>query len=141
MDDSDLKALAAAYIRSLKVRNLTERTIDAVSWKLDRFRDYLESCGVGRVDRITARHVRDYQMALYERLNRQGRPNTVAYQNGLLSTARQFLRFLKENDYIVSDPGIGVAYAKVPKRLPRGVLTPSEARKIIHAPDITTAIG
>jgi integrase/recombinase XerD len=141
MDDSDLKALAAAYIRALKVRNLTERTIDAASWKLDRFCDYLESRSIDRADEIAARHVRDYQMALYERLDRQGRPNTAAYQNGLLSTARQFLRFLKENDYIVSDPGVGVAYAKVPKRLPRGVLTPSEARKIIHAPDTKTAIG
>jgi len=141
MGDSDLKALAAAYIRSLKVRNFTERTIGSVSWKLAKFCDYLESRGIGRVDRIAAQHVRDYQMALYERLNRRGRPNTVAYQNGLLSAAKNFTRFLKDNDYIVSDPGRGVAYAKQPKRLPRGVLTPSEARKIIHAPDTATAIG
>ena len=30
MDDSNLKALADAYIQSLKVRNLSERTIGAV---------------------------------------------------------------------------------------------------------------
>jgi integrase/recombinase XerD len=141
MADSDLKALVAAYIRSLTVRHLAERTIIAASWKLARFLDYLESCGIGRVDRIASRTMQGYQMALYERLNERGRPNTVAYQNGLLSTAKSFTRFLKENDYIVSDPGRGVAYAKEPKRLPRGVLTPSEARKIIHAPDTTTVIG
>lgn len=141
MVDSSLKTLAAAYIRWLKVRHLAERTIIAASWKLDRFLDYLESYGISQADRITSRTMHDYQMALYERLNERGRPNTVAYQNGLLSTAKGFTRFLKENDYIVSDPGRGVAYAKEPKRLPRGVLTPSEARKIIHAPDTKTVIG
>lgn len=141
MADSDLKVLVAAYIRSLTVRHLAERTIIAASWKLARFLDYLESRGIDQVDRITFRTMQGYQMALYERLNRRGRPNTVAYQNGLLSTARNFTRFLKENDYIVSDPGRGVSYAKEPKRLPRGVLTPSEARRIIHAPDVKTVIG
>ena len=141
MADSSLKTLAAAYIRSLAVRHLAERTIIAVSWKLARFCDYLESCGINQVDQITSRTMRDYQMALFEQLNRRGRPNTVAYQNGLLSTAKKFTRFLKENDYIVSDPGRRVTYAKEPKRLPRGVLTPSEARKIIQAPDTKTVIG
>ena len=141
MNDSNLKALAAAYLRWLAVRNLSERTIGAVSWKLARFCDYLETCGIDQVDRITSQTVRNYQMALFESLNSRGRPNTVAYQNGLLSAARQFLRFLKDNDYIVSDLGRNVTYAKEPKRLPRGVLSVSEARKIIHAPDTKTVIG
>jgi integrase/recombinase XerD len=141
MGDSSLRTLAAAYIRSLTVRHLSERTIIAASWKLDRFLDYLERCGINQADRITSRTMQGYQMVLFEQLNRRGRPNTVAYQNGLLSTAKSFTRFLKENDYIVSDPGQRVAYAKEPKRLPRGVLTPSEARKIIHAPDTRTVIG
>lgn len=141
MGDNGLKAMAAAYIRSLRVRHLSGRTVTAASWKLDRFLDYLERRGINQVDRITSRTMQGYQMALYERLNRRGRPNTVAYQNGLLSTAKGFTRFLKENDYIVSDPGGKVAYAKQPQRLPRGVLTPSEARRIIHAPDTRTAIG
>jgi integrase/recombinase XerD len=80
-------------------------------------------------------------MTLFESLNSRGRPNSIAYQNRMLSAAKNFTKFLKDNDYIVSDPGRNVAYAKEPKRLPRGVLTPTEARKIIHAPDVKTAIG
>jgi len=137
----NLQALAAAYLRSLKVRNLSERTIGAVSWKLGKFFEYLEGREIDHVDQITSKTVRDYQMSLFERLNRQGRPNSVAYQNGLLSSAKQFLQFCKDNDYIVSDPGSKVPYAKEPKRLPRGILTPSEARKILHAPDVQTVLG
>ena len=141
MNENHFKPLSIAYLRSLKVRNLSQRTIDHVHWMLDKFFAYLQSCNVTHVDQITSQAVRDYQMALFESLNSRGRPNSIAYQNRMLSAAKNFTKFLKDNDYIVSDPGRNVAYAKEPKRLPRGVLTPTEARKIIHAPDVKTAIG
>jgi len=141
MTATNLKALAADYIRSLKVRNLAERTITTAAWKLDKFFDYLAAQGVEHVDHITGRMVRDYQIHLYQGINAKGRPNTVAYQNGLLSTVKQFLTFCKQNDYIVTDPGRHVAYAKQPQRLPRGVLTPAEAKKILKAPDTQTVLG
>lgn len=141
MSAVDLKALAAGFIRSLKVRHLAPGTVSAATWKLDRFLDYLKGCGITRADRITGRVVRQYQVHLYQGINRKGRPNTVAYQNGLLSTAKQFLRFLKETNVLVSEPGRRVSYAKQPQRLPRGVLTPAEARKILKAPDVRTVLG
>jgi len=51
------------------------------------------------------------------------------------------MRFLHEQNHIVSDPAKDIQYAKQPQRLPRSVLTSSEARKIIHAPDTKTVIG
>ena len=141
MNEKQFKPLSVAYLRSLKVRNLSQRTIDHVHWMLEKFFVYLQSCNITHVDQITSQTVRDYQMTLFESLNSRGRPNSIAYQNRMLSAAKNFTRFLKDNDYIVSDPGRNVAYAKEPKRLPRGVLTPTEARKIIHAPDVKTAIG
>jgi integrase/recombinase XerD len=141
MNENQFKPLSIAYLRSLKVRNLSQRTIDLVHWMLEKFFTYLQSCNITHVDQITSQAVRDYQMTLFESLNSRGRPNSIAYQNRMLSAAKNFTKFLKDNDYIVSDPGRNVAYAKEPKRLPRGVLTPTEARKIIHAPDVKTAIG
>ena len=41
----------------------------------------------------------------------------------------------------MSDPARDIQYAKIPKALPKGILSPAEARKIIHAPDITSVIG
>jgi integrase/recombinase XerD len=141
MTATNLKAPADDYIRSLAVRNLAQRTIAATTWKLAKFFDYLAALGIDHVDHITAQVVRDYQIHLYQGINAKGRPNTVAYQNGLLSTAKQFLMFCKQNDYIVTDPGRHVAYAKQPQRLPRGVLTPAEAKKILKVPDTHTVLG
>ena len=58
-----------------------------------------------------------------------------------MAAVKQFLRFLKEHDYIVTDPARDIEYAREPKRLPRSILNPGEARKIIHAPDTKSLIG
>ena len=141
MNEKHFKSVSAAYLRSLKVRNLSGSTIDHVAWMLAKFLAYLESCGMTHVDQITSQTIRDYQMALFESLNSRGQPNSIVYQNRMLSAAKGFTRFLNDYDYIVSDPGCNVAYAKEPKKLPRGVLTPAEARRVIHAPDVKTVIG
>ena len=58
-----------------------------------------------------------------------------------MAAVKQFLRFLKEHDYIITDPASDIEYAREPKRLPRSILSPAEARKIIHAPDTKSLIG
>ncbi|MGD9368240.1 MAG: tyrosine-type recombinase/integrase [Desulfobacteraceae bacterium] len=141
MNESNFKSLSAAYLRSMKVRNLSKRTIDHVGWMLKKFFDYLQTCQITHADQISSQVMRDYQLSLFESLNNKGQPNSISYQNRMLSAAKNFTKFLKDNDYTVTDPGRSVAYAKEPKRLPRGVLTPAEARKVIHAPDTKTAIG
>ena len=138
---SKIDALVQEFLRSLKIRNFSRRTIAGLRWKLGKFTDYLNSSGIVEVLAITKEAVSSYQVELYEKLNKSGRPNTVSYQNDMLSAVKQFMSFLKEHDHIVSDPARDVPYAKAPKPLPRGVLTSSEARKILHAPDIKSVIG
>jgi len=108
---------------------------------LERFLAYLHTRGIDRVDGINKAMLGDYQTELYHEINKRGRPNCVSYQNGMLSAVKGFMRFLKERDYIVSDPALDIPYAKLPKRLPRGVLTATEARKIINAPDTSCILG
>jgi integrase/recombinase XerD len=58
-------------------------------------------------------------------------------------TAKDKAEALKvlQNPGIVSDPGKDIRYAKIPKTLPKSVLTPKEAKRIIHAPDLRTTTG
>lgn len=140
-DDTNLASCIEGYLQSLKVRNLSNRTVQEHRWRLSRFADYLNHQGITHADGITKETVRQYQVHLYETLNDKGMQNSTGHQNNLLATVKQFTRFLKERDYIVADPSRDITYAKVPKSLPRGILTPSEARKIIHAPDTSSVIG
>lgn len=141
MKDDPFKPYIDQLRQSLKVRNLARRTIDQTCWKLGKFTAWLIQNHILAIDAITKDAVRSYQVELYQMINAKGRQNSVGYQNGMMAAVKQFTRFLHERDFIVSDPARDIQYAKTPKALPRGILTPSEARRIIHAPDTTTVIG
>jgi len=141
MQEDNLTPLAAEYIKSLQVRNLAKQTIAARNFMLEKFFDYLQTRCITRIDTINKAVIGDYQTELYHAINKRGRPNCTNYQNSMLSAVKGFMRFLKERDYLVSDPALDVPYAKLPKRLPRGVLTTTEARKIINAPDTKCVLG
>ena len=141
MKENNFTLLAHEFAKSMKIRNLTGRSIESSLWRLGKFFTFLESLNITHIDQITKEAVTAYQVELYERINKKGLPDTVSTQNGMLSSVKQFTRFLKERDYIVSDPAHDIRYAKQPKQLPRVVLTRSEAGKIMHAPDTRTVIG
>jgi len=137
-----IKELIEKYAQSKKIRNLSEATIKGDIRYLNKFFEYIDKeHSVTQIDRITRDIIYDYQVYQYEKLNKKGKPNSVAEQNNAIKPVKHFFKFLKEYDYLVSNPSSSIAYAKEPKRLPRGVLTQSEARKILHAPDTTCAIG
>lgn len=141
MQGSDLSRLAGEYIQALKVRNLAERSIANTRFMLAKFLAFLAGRGMTPAAGITRAIIQDYQIELYHTVNFRGRPNSVQHQNSMLAAVKGFMRHLKERDYIVADPARDIPYAKLPKRLPRGILTPSEARKIINTPDTKCAIG
>lgn len=136
-----LDSLVQQFLKSLKVRHLSPTTIKNHLWKLGKFLNYLAGREITEAAAITREVIATFQVELYEQINQQGRPNGVGHQNRMLSGVKQFTSYLKEYDYIVADPAKEVHYAKEPKSLPRGILTPTEARKILHAPDTTCVIG
>ena len=141
MDQNNLTSLAKEFERSLKILNRSKRTVAEVIRKLNKFFEYLHCLEIAHVDGITRAVVRDYQIEVYQTVNAKGYPNSVAYQNSQLSAVKQFLQFLVDAGYIVSNPARDIQYAKQPQRLPRGILSASEARKIMQAPDTKSAIG
>lgn len=141
MNENTIKPWIDTYIRSLEIRHLAQRTITETRRKLGLFTRYLEHQGIAHSDGITKDIVLIYQSELFQTLTAKGKPTTPGHQNSMLCAVKQLTRFMYERGGLVSDPCRDIPYAKQAKRLPRGILTPAEARKIIKAPDIKTAIG
>lgn len=130
-----------AFENKLKLMNFANQTIKTKVWKLNRFFEFLEMNHINTIDGITKNVIDAYRMQIYHKLNKKGEQNSIVYQNSILSTICQFTRFLYKQNFIVTDPGKGIKYAKTPKALPQSVLKPKEIKKIIHATDIRTLIG
>lgn len=136
-----LDSLIQEFLKTLKVRNLSPSHIKGVAWRLGKFLLYLAGREITEVTGITKEVIAGFQIEQYERINQMGKPNSVGHQNQMLAAVKQLTSYLKEYDYLVSDPARDIRYAKTPKSLPRGILTPTEARKILHAPDTKSVIG
>jgi len=130
-----------AYFKRLEVLGYSPETIGSHQWRLKFFLEYLEAVGVKEPSQITPIHIRNYQTNLFERLNKQGKADCATSRNNLLKVARRFTKFLLEEDLVTEDPGETVDYAIEPKRLPRYVLTEAEVKRLLEAPDLSTALG
>jgi len=138
---SGLEALRDKYREQLTVLNYAQGTIKGHIFYLNCFFKHLREMNITEITGITKDVVRDYQTHLFEEINFKGQPNCVLSQNNKLKGVKCFLRFLAENDYLVSDPSKDISYAKRPQRLPRSILTQAEAKKMLHAPDTKTVLG
>jgi integrase/recombinase XerD len=121
-----------AYFKRLEVLGYSPETIGSHQWRLKFFLDYLESVGVKEPSQITPIHIRNYQTCLFERMNRQGKADAASSRNNMLKVAKRFIE---------EDPGENVDYAIEPKRLPRYVSTEGEVKRLLDAPDLSTALG
>ena len=83
----------------------------------------------------------EYQQELAFRLTSKGKLLSLRTQGQSLGTVKAFTRFLKEQDYLVHDPGEAIKLPKKPKRLPKVILSANEIRKLMHAPNIRTNKG
>ncbi len=137
----DLADYAEKYLERLQVLNFARRTIEGRRYALFKFFRFLGQMGVSDIAAVTGGLVRDYQAHLHEETNSLGEPVTVGTQNNNLKVAKLFFRFLKEEDYLAQDPSRDVPYAKVPKRLPRVILTRKEMSKLLRAPDTHSLMG
>ncbi len=137
----NLIKLSKEFENFLKAINRTGRTTSEIMRKLNRFFSYLKNHKITHVDQITKDIVMAYQVEVYQSLTFKGTPYSIAHQNSMISAVKQFLAFLKDNDYIMVNSARHVRYASGSQSLPGSILTKSEARKIMQAPDTRTVLG
>jgi len=124
----------AAFVERLKVLRYSPATLICREHSLRRFFQWLGETGLTDVRDVTKQTVRDYQEYLL------GRYTTHTAHVHLISL-RRFFEHLEKTDVLLINPTAGVPLPKMEDRLPRNVLTPDEARRILDAPDAKTKKG
>lgn len=136
-----IKELVPVYLGYLKTMGRSVYTIKAARSSLRNFIAFMEGEQVLHIEEITGEVMEAYQEEQAFRLTARGKLLGVRAQVKLLGTARGFTRFLKERDYLVSDPGERIRLPRQPKQLPRLILSPQEIKKLMDAVDIHTNGG
>ena len=133
--------LLTKFLGYLQIRNYSPRTVSDYGYNLGSFFRFLEQKAITDVQGITTATLTDFQRWFYYQPTKRGQARGVVNQNLVLATVKSFFRFLKNEGFIHGNPAEAVEYAREPRSLPRNVLTPKEANRIIDSIDTTTALG
>ncbi len=136
-----IKELIPVYLRHLKAIGRSPTTLKGRRYDLREFVRFLESERVYDLEDLSADVMGEYQQDLAFRLTRKGKPLTLRSQTQLLGVAKGFTRFLKENDYLLSDLGEKLKLPRKPRRLPKVILSQAEVNRLLNAPDTRTKGG
>ena len=136
-----IKDLIPIYLKHLKTLGRPYNTIKGEKYGLKTLMRFLDEEHIYHVEDITGDVMEEYQEDLAFRLTAKGTLLSLVSRERVLCTARTFTRYLKEKDYLLHDPGERIKLPKSPKRLPKAILSISEVKKLLNAPDMRTNRG
>jgi integrase/recombinase XerC len=131
--------LLKGFLRYLRTRNVSPHTLSAYESDVDQFLDYTAQAQQRSVEALSASHltplaVRDFLAELHRR---RISASSAARK---LSAVRAFIRYLRRESAIESDPAALVSAPKLPHTIPAH-LTVGEMNRLLEMPDASTPLG
>lgn len=136
-----LAALVVPYLEWNEVAGYREGTVEGRRLCLTYFVEWCRERSIERPDEVTRPILLRYQRHLFHYRQPSGKPLAWATQHGRLTAVRSFFRWLTIESHILYNPASELHLPRRPHRLPRAVLTASEAEQVINQPDTTTSKG
>ena len=130
-----------AWVDHLRVKGYSPRSVWSAEWSVSDFIVWCQERDVLLARDVTKPMIERYQRMLFYARKEDGSPLTFATQHSRLSAIKQYFRWLTKENYLLSNPASGIELPRVEKRLPRHVLSDSEAETILAAPDLRTPKG
>ena len=143
-----LKLMAERFSEWLEAINYSPKTRVNYTRDVKLFLTWLsENTVINSIVEVTPAHLQQYQIALYnfERhkdgneatKEKEAKRLSVGTQANRLAAVRKFFSWLLSEQQIAYNPATTLQLPKQPQRLPRGVLTKTEARRLIEATPTT----
>ncbi len=129
------------YLQELLVRSYSQETINRRVYSLRSFINFLSLREVVLVDQLNSDVLEEYKQDLTFRHTESNKKLSAQTKRGYLSVVRSFCEYLHSKELLVNNPAADLVMPKIPKRLPRVILTLAEIRKLIDACDITCNRG
>ena len=129
------------YLNHLKTLGRSNATLKGRRYDLKKFTRFLDQERINTLEDLSADIMTLYQQELCFSLTAKNKPLTLRSQAQLMGVAKGFTKFLKEQDYLLHDPGEDIKVPKKPKRLPKVILKPEEIKDLINAPNMRTHSG
>lgn len=138
----ELDKLKDDYLGHLTLREFSPLTRRQIDLSLRIFLGFLKGRGIFEIQKVERQTIEDYKAYLSVGfLGRRGKPLVVGTVQSRLYNVQGWFKWLKKKGFVYSDPAEGVKRPKCVKRLPRGVLTKDEIRRVMEQPNLALPLG
>lgn len=135
-DARGFAALLAAYADWLRVRNYSEATVGNREHYVGEFAKWCAERSITRPAEVTKPLLERYQRWLFQYRQKNGKPLTFPSQLQHLIPVRAFFKWLGRNNHILANPAADLELPRGERRLPKHILTASEAERVLALPDL-----
>jgi len=129
------------YLEHLRVKNYSDSTVTNREVYLRYFVRWCEERSVVRPAEVTKPVLDRYARYLYHHRKENGEPLSIASQHKHLVPVRALFKWLTRSNLILYNPASELELPKLEHRLPKAVLTASEADQVINQPDLEDPLG
>ncbi|MGD0900542.1 MAG: site-specific tyrosine recombinase XerC [Thermoguttaceae bacterium] len=140
-DPQGMIAMLEQYLEWRQVKNYADRTIHTHRDYLRYFINWCAVRGVTQPAEVTKPIIERYQRYMYHYRKKNGDPLSFRSQHGRLVSIRGWFRWMARHNHILYNPASDIELPRVEHRLPKFVLTVSEAEQVINQPNVNDPHG
>ena len=140
-DKNAMATWAGRYLEWLLVKNYSPRTVENREVYLAFFILWCEQRSMLYPQEITKPILERYQRHLFHLRRPDGRALSFRAQHSRLVPVRGYFKWLTRQNVLLYNPASELELPKLEHRLPRHVLTLSEAEAVMNLPDVREVLG
>ena len=116
------------------------KSVDDYFTHLRAFLGWLQEKGI-ELGEVRTEDIQLHQNDVLAQKKKDGKPYSMGHHENRLIAIKSLFRFLYQRGYILHDPASTLSFQRRENRIPRVILTPGEARKLIEAAKEETPCG
>jgi integrase/recombinase XerD len=136
-----LAALLEKHLEDLRVRNYSEYTVKNRRVHIGFFLDWCDGRGLTEPVEVTRTVLESYQRHVFHYRKKNGEPLSFTGQHDRLVPLRVWFKWMARQHHILHNPASELELPRIGFRLPKAVLTASEAERVIAGTDIHDPLG
>ncbi|HFD87479.1 MAG TPA: recombinase XerD, partial [Gammaproteobacteria bacterium] len=129
------------YLQYMDIKNYAQTTKQSREFYLYTFLEWSGQRGLIRPSEITKPILERFQRYLFHYRKKDGDPLTFRSQYNRLVAIRAWFKWLAKENHILYNPASEIELPKLEKRLPKAILSESEAERVLNMIEITEPMG
>lgn len=140
-DPQGMYQMVQQYLQFMDIKNYAVTTRNSREFYLYTFLEWSGQRQLLRPSEITKPILERFQRYLFHYRKKNGDPLTFRSQYNRLVAIRAWFKWLSKENHILYNPASEIELPKLEKRLPKAILSESEAEHVLNTPDIDAAMG